>query len=61
MYPFTNTTGQMKVSEAMRLINFIAVDWNQRLRCNTEKQTMLSFGNSFKVCSRILKHSARNN
>ena len=61
MYPFTNTTGQMKVSQAMTLLNYIAVDWGQRLRCNTSAQTMLSFGNSFKVCSRILKNSAKNN
>lgn len=61
MYPFFTSTGNMKVSEAMRLMNYIATDWNQPLRCNPEKQTMLSMGNSFKVVSRILKHSARNN
>lgn len=61
MYPFTNTIGQMKVSQAMALMNFIAVDWNQRLRCDQAAQKMLSFGNSFKVVTRILKNSARNN
>lgn len=61
MYPFTNTTGQMKVSQAMPLLNFIAVDWNQPLRCNVEKKVMLSFGKSFRIVSNILKNSARNN
>lgn len=61
MYPYTNTTGQMKVSQAMTLMNFIAVDWNQKMRCDPASQKMLCFGNSFKVVSRILKHSARNN
>lgn len=61
MYPFFTTTGKMKVSEAMPLLNFIAADWSQRLQCNTKEQTMLSFGKSFTVCSRILKHSTRNN
>lgn len=61
MYPFTNTTGKMKVSQAMPLMNFIAVDWDQRLHCNTKEQKMLCFGKSFRIVSRILNNSARNN
>jgi len=61
MYPFTNTTGQMKVSQAMPLINLIAVDWDQKVRCLTSDQKMLSFGHSFRIVSRILNNSARNN
>lgn len=61
MYPFTNSTGKMKVSQAMRLLNFISVDWNLKMRCVPLEQKMLCFGNSFKAASRILKNSARNN
>lgn len=61
MYPFTNCTGKMKVSEAMRLINWIAVDWDQKVRCIPEEQKMVGFGKSFIITSRILKTSARNN
>lgn len=61
MYPFTNSTGKMKVSQAMKLMNFIAVDWSQKMRCAPIEQKMLCFGNSFRVVSRILKNSARNN
>lgn len=61
MYPFTNTTGQMKVSQAMKLLNFIAVDWNLNMRCLPEEEKMVSFGKSYKIASRILKNSARNN
>lgn len=61
MYPFTNTTGKMKVSQAMSLMNFIAVDWNLKMRCATPEQKMLCFGKDFRIVSRILKNSARNN
>lgn len=61
MYPFINTTGQMKVSQAMELLNHIAVNWNLKLKCSPENKKMLSFGNSYIIASRILKHSARNN
>lgn len=60
MYPFTNQVGTMKVSQAMPIMNFIAVDWNQRLRC-TPDHKMLSFGKSFRIVNRILVQSARNN
>lgn len=61
MYPFTNGIGKMKVSQAMQLLNLIAVDWNLKMRCVPLEQKMLCFGNSFRVASRILKNSARNN
>jgi len=61
MYPFTNETGNMKVSEAMPLLNLIAADWKLKLRCNTETKTMFFIGDSFIVAKRILKNSARNN
>lgn len=61
MYPFTQSTGKMKVSEAMKLINLIAVDWNLKMSCIPIEQKIVSFGNSFKIASRILKNSARNN
>lgn len=61
IYPFTNTIGKMKVSQAMKLINFISIDWHLNIRCIPAEQKMLSFGNSFTVANRIIKNSARNN
>lgn len=61
MYPFTNQIGKMKVSHAMRLLNFIAVDYNLKMRCTPQQDAMLSFGRSFTIAGKILKTSARNN
>lgn len=61
MYPFTNTTGQMKVSQAMKLLNLIAVDWDLKMRCLPNEQKLISFGKSETIASRILKNSAKNN
>lgn len=62
MYPFTNETGKMKVSQAMTLLNWIAVDWNiDKLRCIPVEQKLFCWGHGDKIASRILKNSARNN
>lgn len=61
MYPFTNTIGQMKVSQAMRLLNFIAADWQLKMGCIPEEEKMISFKRSDVTATRILKNSARNN
>lgn len=62
MYPFTNPSGKMKVSQAMPLMNIISLDWNLGLICFPSDQKMLSWGKcSFRITSRILKHSERNN
>lgn len=61
MYPFTNETGKMKVSQAMQLLDWIAIDWDLKMRCIPIEQKMFSFGKSFRISSRILKNSARNN
>lgn len=61
MYPYTHSIGKMKVSQAMPIMNLIAVDWNQPLRCHAADQKMLCFGKSFRIVSRILNHSAKNN
>lgn len=61
MYPFFTCTGQMKVSNAMPLMNFIAADWSLKMGCITKDQKMVSFGKSSIIACRILKNSARNN
>lgn len=62
MYPFTNPSGKMKVSQAMPLMNFISNEWNLNLVCLPSEQKMFSWGHgSFRITNRILKHSERNN
>lgn len=61
IYPFFTDIGNMKVSEAMHLLNLISKDWNLKLYSNPEKQKMLFHNNSFIVAKRILKNSVRNN
>lgn len=61
MYPFFTCPGQMKVSSAMPLMNFIAADWSLKMGCITQEQKMVSFGKSSIIVGRILKNSARNN
>lgn len=61
MYPFTNDIGKMKVSDAMPLLGIIASDWNLNMKTSAPNGRMICMGNSFKVATRILRNSARNN
>lgn len=45
----------------MKMLNFIASDWNLTMGCIPSEKKMVSFGRSGTIAERILKNSARNN
>lgn len=65
MYPFTNEIGKMKVSDALPLLGFIANDYKLDLVIipnHPDKMHQVVWRkNAMKICTRILKNSAKNN
>lgn len=65
MYPFTNSIGKMKVSQAIPLLGFISTDWKLDLEILPPSPTNIHLviwrGVNMRTCTRILKNSARNN
>lgn len=67
MYPFTNTIGQMKVSQALPLLGFIAQDYKLDLAIlpispNRKNIHLVVWRrHQMKISTRILKNSQRNN